>query len=182
MEWLRKSPSLSGGRNSNSGLVVFPQWWHCRRGQLCSRGTTTDLCLVLCAGAQPSDITGVMFPAHSLCDSQGPAGPGLPPTWPLPPLSPHVHCQQPKLTVTHSLTWILSRPERLAFGPLSHHDLEKNSAYRPSFRKSPDPDPAAPQPPSYPYSSSLHSHFHHIDALHRADRDISRGMMSSTKN
>ena len=110
MEWLRKSPSLSGGRNSNSGLVVFPQWWHCRRGQLCSRGTTTDLCLVLCAGAQPSDITGVMFPAHSLCDSQGPAGPGLPPMWPLPPLSPHVHCQQPKLTVTHSLTWILSRP------------------------------------------------------------------------
>lgn len=125
MEWLRKSPSLSGGRSSNSGLVVFPQWWHCRRGQLCSRGTTTDLCLVLCAGAQPSDITGVMFPTHSLCDSQGPAGPGMPPTWPLPPLSPHVHCQQPKLTVTHSLTRILSRPERLAFGPLSHHDLEK---------------------------------------------------------
>ena len=50
---------------------------------------------------------------------------GCPPTWPLPPLSPHVHCQQPKLTVTHSLTRILSRPERLAFGPLSHHDLEK---------------------------------------------------------
>ena len=58
----------------------------------------------------------------------------------------------------------------------------KNSAYRPSFRKSPDPDPATPQPPSYPYSSSLHPHCHHIDALHRADHDVSRGRKSSTKN
>lgn len=182
MEWLRKSPSLSGGRSSNSGLVVFPQWWHCRRGQLCSRGTTTDLCLVLCAGAQPSDITGVMFPTHSLCDSQGPAGPGMPPH--LAPSSPIPTCA---LSAAQAHSHTLPNPDPLqareaciwaSVPPWSW----KNSAYRPSFRKSPDPDPAAPQPPSYPYSSSLHSHFHHIDALHRADRDVSRGIISSIKN